>query len=191
MQIGMIGLGRMGINMAARLIQAGIECVVYDPRTEAVQELEQKGAIGAGSLEDLVARLSKPRVVWLMVPAAAVDAILSKLVPLVEENDIIIDGGNSYYHDDIRRGAELRSKGIHYVDVGTSGGVAGRERGYCLMIGGENRDCRAPRSDLCRTGARNRGSATYLRPHQSWQHRRARLSSLWTVRCRSFRQDGP
>lgn len=138
MQIGMIGLGRMGINMAARLIQAGNECVVYDPRKEAVQELEQKGAIGAGSMEDLVARLSKPRIVWLMVPAAAVDGILSKLVPLVEVDDIIIDGGNSYYHDDIRRGAELRSRGIHYVDVGTSGGVAGRERGYCLMIGGEN-----------------------------------------------------
>ena len=138
MQIGMIGLGRMGINMAARLIKAGNECVVYDPRPEAVQELESQGAVGAASLEDLIARLTKPRAVWLMVPAVAVDGILSKLVPLVEADDIIIDGGNSYYHDDIRRGAELHSKGIHYIDVGTSGGVAGRERGYCLMIGGEN-----------------------------------------------------
>lgn len=138
MQIGMIGLGRMGINMAARLIKAGNECVVYDPRPEAVQELESQGAAGTASLEDLIARLTQPRAIWLMVPAVAVDGILSKLVPLADADDIIIDGGNSYYHDDIRRGAELHSKGIHYVDVGTSGGVAGRERGYCLMIGGEN-----------------------------------------------------
>lgn len=138
MQIGMIGLGRMGINMAARLIKAGSECVVYDPRAAAVQELQLQGAIGTTSLDDLIAGLNKPRVVWLMVPAGAVDEILSKLVPLLDEDDIIIDGGNSYYQDDIRRGTELRSKGIHYVDVGTSGGVAGRERGYCLMIGGES-----------------------------------------------------
>ena len=138
MQIGMIGLGRMGINMVARLMKAGSECVVYDPRAETVEELASQGAIGAASLEDLIARLAKPRAIWLMVPAAAVDKILSTLVPLVDAGDIIIDGGNSYYHDDIRRGAELQSKGIHYIDVGTSGGVAGRERGYCLMIGGEN-----------------------------------------------------
>ena len=138
MQIGMIGLGRMGINMAARLLKVGNECVVYDPRAEAVQELRLQGAIGTVSLEDLIAQLTKPRTVWLMVPASAVDEILSKLVPLVDAGDIIVDGGNSYYHDDIRRGAELRSKGIHYIDVGTSGGVAGRERGYCLMIGGED-----------------------------------------------------
>ncbi|MEO6824145.1 MAG: phosphogluconate dehydrogenase (NAD(+)-dependent, decarboxylating) [Nitrosospira sp.] len=138
MQIGMIGLGRMGINMAARLLKAGNECVVYDPRAEAVQELRLQGAIGTVSLEDLIAQLTKPRTVWLMVPAGAVDEIISKLVPLVDADDIIVDGGNSYYHDDIRRGAELRSKGIHYIDVGTSGGVAGRERGYCLMIGGED-----------------------------------------------------
>lgn len=138
MQIGMIGLGRMGINMAARLLKARNDCVVYDPRAEAVQELRLQGAIGTVSLEDLIAQLTKPRTVWLMVPASAVDEILSKLVPLVDAGDIIVDGGNSYYHDDIRRGAELRSKGIHYIDVGTSGGVAGRERGYCLMIGGED-----------------------------------------------------
>ncbi len=138
MQIGMIGLGRMGINMAARLLKVGNECVVYDPRAEAVQELRLQGAIGTVSLEDLIAQLTKPRTVWLMVPAGAVDEIISKLVPLLDVGDIIVDGGNSYYHDDIRRGAELRSKGIHYIDVGTSGGVAGRERGYCLMIGGED-----------------------------------------------------
>jgi 6-phosphogluconate dehydrogenase len=128
----------MGINMAARLLKVGNECVVYDPRAEAVQELRLQGAIGTVSLEDLIAQLTKPRTVWLMVPAGAVDEIISKLVPLVNVGDIIVDGGNSYYHDDIRRGAELRSKGIHYIDVGTSGGVAGRERGYCLMIGGED-----------------------------------------------------
>jgi len=138
MQIGMIGLGRMGINMAARLLKARNDCVVYDPRAEAVQELRLQGAIGTVSLEDLIAQLTKPRTVWLMVPASAVDEILSKLVPLIDAGDIIVDGGNSYYQDDIRRGAELRSKGIHYIDVGTSGGVAGRERGYCLMIGGED-----------------------------------------------------
>jgi 6-phosphogluconate dehydrogenase len=138
MQIGMIGLGRMGINMAVRLLKVGNECVVYDPRAEAVQELRLQGAIGTVSLEDLIAQLTKPRTVWLMVPAGAVDEIISKLVPLLDVGDIIVDGGNSYYHDDIRRGAELRSKGIHYIDVGTSGGVAGRERGYCLMIGGED-----------------------------------------------------
>ncbi|SCY35474.1 6-phosphogluconate dehydrogenase (decarboxylating) [Nitrosospira sp. Nl5] len=137
MQLGMIGLGRMGINMARRLMRAGNECVVYDPRADTVHELQLQGAVGTSALEDLLSRLAKPRVVWLMVPAAAVDAILAKLVLIAEAGDIIIDGGNSYYHDDIRRGAELGAKGIHYVDVGTSGGVAGRERGYCLMIGGE------------------------------------------------------
>lgn len=137
MQIGMIGLGRMGVNMAARLMKAGNECVVFDTRPEAVHELESSGATGASSLKDLVSRLSKPCAIWLMVPAAVVDRLLSELLPLVEKNDIIIDGGNSYYRDDIRRGEDLNSKGVHYVDVGTSGGVAGRERGYCLMIGGE------------------------------------------------------
>ncbi|MDQ3185329.1 MAG: decarboxylating 6-phosphogluconate dehydrogenase [Pseudomonadota bacterium] len=137
MQLGMVGLGRMGINMTIRLLRAGCECVAFDPRAEAVQELQLQGAIGATSLEELLARLAKPRVVWLMVPAAAVDEILSKLVLIADAGDTIIDGGNSYYRDDIRRSAELGSRGIHYLDVGTSGGVAGRERGYCLMIGGE------------------------------------------------------
>lgn len=137
MQLGMIGLGRMGMNMAGRLMQAGIECVVYDARTDAVRELESQGASGTASLEDLVAHLEKPRIIWLMVPAAVVESLLSRLTPLLAAGDIIVDGGNSYYHDDIRRSMELSSHGLHYVDVGTSGGVAGRERGYCLMIGGE------------------------------------------------------
>lgn len=137
MQLGMIGLGRMGINMVGRLLKAGNECVVYDPRAEPVQALRSQGAVGTSSLEELIGRLATPRIVWLMVPAAAVDEILLKVASLVDAGDIIIDGGNSYYHDDIRRGAELSARGIHYVDVGTSGGIAGRERGYCLMIGGE------------------------------------------------------
>lgn len=137
MQLAMIGLGRMGANMVRRLMREGHECVVYDLSAGAVKELADQGAIGVNSLEDLVSRLSKPRAVWLMVPAAVVDLELTKLVPLLDVGDIVIDGGNSYYRDDIRRGKELQANGIHYVDVGTSGGVAGFDRGYCLMIGGE------------------------------------------------------
>ena len=137
MQIGMIGLGRMGANMIQRLMKDGYECVVFDMNSSVVQSLAAKGAIGANSLKDFVSRLSKPRAVWLMLPAAIVDQELSQLTPLLEVGDIVIDGGNSFYRDDIRRGAELNQRGIHYVDVGTSGGVAGLERGYCLMIGGE------------------------------------------------------
>ena len=137
MQIGMIGLGRMGANMAQRLMKDGHDCVVFDINANAVAELAAQGAVGADSLKDFVARLSKPRPVWLMLPAALVDQELAALAPLLEAGDIIIDGGNSFYRDDIRRGAELKKKGIHYIDVGTSGGIAGRERGYCLMIGGE------------------------------------------------------
>jgi 6-phosphogluconate dehydrogenase len=137
MQIGMIGLGRMGANMVQRLMKDGHECVVFDINAKAVEELAAQGAVGADSLGDFVARLSKPRAIWLMLPAAVVDPELAALASLIEAGDIIIDGGNSFYHDDIRRGAELKKKGIHYVDVGTSGGIAGGERGYCLMIGGE------------------------------------------------------
>jgi 6-phosphogluconate dehydrogenase len=137
MQIGMIGLGRMGANMAQRLMNDGHECVVFDVNTGAVANLAAQGAVGTDSLQDFVARLSKPRAIWLMLPAAVVDQELSALAPLLEAGDIVIDGGNSYYRDDIRRGAELKQKGIHYLDVGTSGGVAGLGRGYCLMIGGE------------------------------------------------------
>jgi 6-phosphogluconate dehydrogenase len=137
MELGMIGLGRMGTNMVRRLLRAGHQCVVYDIHSEVVQTLVKERAVGATSLEDFVHTLSKPRAIWMMVPAAAVDPTLNTLVPLLEHDDAVIDGGNSYYHDDIRRAAELRSKGIQYVDVGTSGGVWGMERGYCLMIGGD------------------------------------------------------
>jgi len=138
MEIGMIGLGRMGANMVQRLIKDGHKCVVFDVSKNAITALTAQGAIGADSLEDFVSRLSKPRAVWLMVPAGVVDQELAALAPLLEAGDIIIDGGNSFYRDDIRRGAELNQQGIHYVDVGTSGGVAGLERGYCLMIGGKS-----------------------------------------------------
>jgi 6-phosphogluconate dehydrogenase len=138
MQLGMIGLGRMGANMVRRLIKGGHQCVVFDMSPKVVQELVQEQAVGAASLADFVKKLDKPRAVWLMVPAAVVDKTIADLVPLLERGDILIDGGNSYYIDDIRRAKELAAKGIHYVDVGTSGGVWGLERGYCMMIGGEN-----------------------------------------------------
>jgi len=137
MQIGMTGLGRMGSSMVRRLLRKGHECVVYDSNDEVVKELQQAGVIGAASLEDYVSRLTKPRTIWLMLPAAAVDRELAALIPLLDAHDVIIDGGNAHYHDDIRRSAELQSHEINYVDVGTSGGVFGLERGYCLMIGGE------------------------------------------------------
>src|SRR5215468_5722014 len=137
MQLAMVGLGRMGANMVLRVMRAGHKCVVYDVHPEAMQGLVKEGATGATSLADLVGKLEKPRAVWLMVPAAIVDQTLAQLAPLLERGDCVIDGGNSYYHDDIRRAKELAPKGLHYVDVGTSGGVWGLERGYCLMIGGE------------------------------------------------------
>jgi 6-phosphogluconate dehydrogenase len=137
MQLGMIGLGRMGANMVRRLIKGGHQCVVFDRSPKAVKELTQEKAVGASSLADLVKKLQKPRAVWLMVPAAVVDTTIADLLPLLERGDILIDGGNSYYIDDIRRARELAAKGIHYVDVGTSGGVWGLDRGYCMMIGGE------------------------------------------------------
>ena len=138
MQLGMIGLGRMGANMVLRLMRAGHECVVFDVSADAVQGSAKQGATGASSLADFVAKLTKPRAVWLMVPAAFVDEELDALTKLLEPGDIVIDGGNSYYHDDLRRAADLKAAGLHYVDVGTSGGVFGLERGYCLMIGGED-----------------------------------------------------
>jgi 6-phosphogluconate dehydrogenase len=137
MQLGMIGLGRMGANMVIRLIRAGHELHVYDSHAGPVQELEAKGAKGSTSLEAFVRGLAAPRSVWLMLPAAAVDPVLGSLVPFLEPGDTVIDGGNSYYHDDLRRAEQLKAKGLHYVDVGVSGGVWGLERGYCHMIGGE------------------------------------------------------
>src|SRR5919204_6725176 len=138
MQLGMIGLGRMGANMVQRLLAGGHRCVVYDRSPKAIEELTQAKAVGASSIADLVKKLETPRAVWLMVPAAAVDATIEELLPHLTPGDIIIDGGNSYYVDDIRRAQQLADKRVHYVDVGTSGGVWGRERGYCLMIGGED-----------------------------------------------------
>ncbi len=137
MQVGMIGLGRMGANMVRRFMHGGHQCVVHDVSTDAVQALAREGAHGAASLGDLVAHLVKPRIVWLMVPAAVVDTTLDELVPRLGEGDIVVDGGNSYYRDDIERAKRLAARGLHYVDCGTSGGVWGLERGYCLMIGGE------------------------------------------------------
>lgn len=137
MELGMVGLGRMGSNMVLRLLKAGHSCVVFDPNPTAVESLVKAGAVGASSLEEFVGKMSKPRAIWMMVPAGAVDSILSNLTPLLEAGDSIIDGGNSYYHDDIRRAAELKAKGIDYIDAGTSGGVWGLDRGYCLMIGGD------------------------------------------------------
>ncbi|MEA3413828.1 MAG: decarboxylating 6-phosphogluconate dehydrogenase [Pseudomonadota bacterium] len=137
MQLGMIGLGRMGANMVKRLIAAGHDCVVYDMNADAVESMEQAGAVGARDLDEFVARLEAPRAIWLMVPAAVVDRSIDDLVTRLSTDDIIIDGGNSYYKDDIARAMRLRESGIHYIDCGTSGGVWGLERGYCLMIGGE------------------------------------------------------
>jgi 6-phosphogluconate dehydrogenase len=137
MQLGMIGLGRMGANMVRRLMKAGHQCVVWDRNVSSVQQLAGEGAAGAGSLDEFVAKLKPPRAVWLMVPAAAVDASVQSLAPKLASDDTLIDGGNSYYIDDIRRQNDLRSRGIHYLDVGTSGGVWGLERGYCMMIGGD------------------------------------------------------
>ena len=138
MELGMIGLGRMGANMVERLLKAGHQCVVNDTNPDTVQQLTAKGARGTTKLPEFIQMLAKPRAVWLMLPAAAVDPVLHSLVPLLEPGDIVIEGGNSYYHDDIRRAGELKAKGLHYVDVGVSGGVWGLERGYCHMIGGED-----------------------------------------------------
>jgi 6-phosphogluconate dehydrogenase len=137
MQLGMIGLGRMGANMVRRLMRGGHSCVVHDTAATAVHALAQEGATGATELDDFVSRLTTPRTIWLMVPAAVVDATLQALVPKLKEGDVVIDGGNSYYRDDIVRAKRLSERGVHYVDCGTSGGIRGLERGYCLMIGGE------------------------------------------------------
>jgi len=170
MQLGMIGLGRMGGNMVRRLLKGGHQCVAFDRSTSAVAELVKEQALGASSLPEFAKALSKPRVIWLMVPVGAVDDTIVELLQHLENGDILIDGGNSYYVDDIRRANELSAKGIHYVDVGTSGGVWGLERGYCMMIGGENEIVShldpifatlAPgRGDILRTPGREKGGGT-------------------------------
>ncbi len=170
MQLGMIGLGRMGANMVRRLTRGGHHCVVYDRNSASVSQMASEGATGASALDDFVRKLSKPRAIWLMVPAAVVDSTLHDLAPLLEPGDVVIDGGNSYYIDDIRRAKELAPRGIEYVDVGTSGGVWGLERGYCQMIGGPEGVVRrldpifktlAPgRGDIARTPGREKSSST-------------------------------
>jgi 6-phosphogluconate dehydrogenase len=170
MEMGIIGLGRMGMSMARRLMRAGHRCVVHDIQPQAVQTLVSEGAVGAASLEDLAKKLAKPRAIWMMLPAVVVEPTLRKLILLVESDDVLIDGGNSHYHDDIRRAGELKSRNIHYVDVGTSGGVWGADRGYCLMIGGEESAVRrldpvfaalAPGIDVApRTPGRDKAIAT-------------------------------
>src|SRR5262245_1552769 len=136
MQLGMVGLGRMGANMVRRLLRAGHECVAFDTHPEPVREMTAEGATGVGTLEELVGALERPRAVWLMVPAAVVDQTLDSLLPLLDEDDVVVDGGNSYYRDDLRRSAWLAEHGVHCLDCGTSGGVWGLDRGYSLMIGG-------------------------------------------------------
>ncbi len=138
MQLGMVGLGRMGANMVRRLIRAGHECVVFDRTPSVVNDMAKEGAVGSSSYPDMMKKMKAPRAIWLMVPAGVVDQTIAQILPNLEPGDILIDGGNSYYVDDIRRAKELAPKRIHYVDVGTSGGVWGLERGYCMMIGGEN-----------------------------------------------------
>ena len=170
MQLGMIGLGRMGGNMVRRLLAGGHDCVVFDRSAEAVAALVKDKAVGAASLADFVKQLRTPRAVWLMVPAAVVDRAIADLLPLLEAGDILIDGGNSYYVDDIRRAKEVKAQGVHYVDVGTSGGVWGLERGYCMMIGGEQEivahldpifACLAPGlGDIARTPGREKIGGT-------------------------------
>ncbi len=189
MQIGMMGLGRMGANMVRRLMRDGHECVVYDINPASVAALVKDGAIGAASLEEFVGKLTKPRSAWLMLPAAITGKIVDQVAALMEPGDIIIDGGNSYYHDAVDQAAELAPKGLNYVDVGTSGGVWGLERGYCLMIGGPDSAGPASRSDLRHPGARRR--CRRARPRQGRGNSPVRLSALRTERRRPFRQDGP
>ncbi|HJY95054.1 MAG TPA: NADP-dependent phosphogluconate dehydrogenase, partial [Streptosporangiaceae bacterium] len=157
-QLGMIGLGRMGANLVRRLMRDGHPCVAYDRNPDVVKALVSEGATGAESLADFVAKLDKPRAMWIMVPAGVVESTLEQLKPLLEADDIVIDGGNSYYRDDITRAKDLKRDGIHYIDVGTSGGVWGLDRGYCLMIGGEDEPVR--RLDpIFKTIAPGKGSA--------------------------------
>ena len=170
MQLGMVGLGRMGANMVRRLLNAGHSSVVFDMSAKAVQELAADGAVGSSSINDFVSKLQKPRAVWLMIPAAVVDQTIAEIVLYLEAGDILIDGGNSYYIDDIRRAKELAPKGIHYVDVGTSGGVWGLERGYCMMIGGPDKAVQyldpifktiaSGRGDIARTPGRDKVGGT-------------------------------
>ena len=191
MQLGMVGLGRMGANLVRRLMRDGHECVVYDVSADAVKELAGEGAIGADSLEDFVAKLTVPRAAWVMVPAAFTGDTVMKLADIMDAGDIVIDGGNSYYRDDVDRAKALKAKGVHYVDVGTSGGVFGLERGFCLMIGGEDDVVDAPRPDLPHDRARRRLRTAHARAHRDAVHFRRGLPALRPERCGPLREDGP
>ena len=189
MQFGMIGLGRMGANMVRRLLKGGHECVVFDMSAKAVSEMAKEKAIGSASLAEFAKKLTKPRAVWLMVPAGVVDKSIADLLPHLEPGDILIDGGNSYYVDDIRRATELKAKGIHYVDVGTSGGVWGLERGYCMMIGGETEQVKHL-DPIFATLAPGVGESPARLARKGRRNGRAGLSALRPERRRAFRQDG-
>jgi 6-phosphogluconate dehydrogenase (decarboxylating) len=189
MQLGMIGLGRMGANIVRRLMRDGHECVVWDVSADAIAALEKEGATGAATLEEFTAKLTKPRVAWVMIPAGLTGATVEKLGGMFEDGDMIIDGGNSNYRDDIHRADALRPKGIHYIDIGTSGGVFGLERGYCLMIGG-HRCGRAHRAATEDDRARCRGCAPHARNVGPAEPGRAGLPALRSERRRSLRQDG-
>ena len=191
MQLGMVGLGRMGANMVRRLMKGGHQCVVFNRSPEKVKALVEERAVGASSLADLVQKLQKPRVVWLMVPAAVVDTFIADLLPLLEPGDILIDGGNSCYVDDIRRAKDLAPKDIHYVDVGTSGGVWGLQRGYCMMIGGETSVVQHLDPDLRHAGAWQRRHTAHERTREGRRHFGAGVPALRPERRRPLRQDGP
>ena len=190
MQLGMVGLGRMGANLVRRLMRDGHRCVVYDVNADAVKQLEAEGATGATSLEDFVAKLDKPRAAWLMLPAAVVEPTLDRLVPLLEPGDAVIDGGNSYYRDDITRAKRLAPMKIHYLDCGTSGGVWGLERGYCLMIGGET-EASQRLDPIFKTIAPGAGSAEPTPSRTAGGHRPSRVPALRPERRRALREDGP
>ena len=191
MQLGMIGLGRMGANMVRRLLRGQHQCVVFNRSPKPVQELVKEGAAGSDSLANLVKQLARPRAIWLMVPAAAVDQNIADLLPHLEDDDILIDGGNSYYVDDLRRAKELATQKIHYMDVGTSGGVWGLDRGYCMMIGGENDVVKHLAAIFTTLAPGPWRRVTHRGARIDRRDRRTRLSALWPEWRRALCKNGP